>query len=638
VVSLRLQRFAFLECPCKHVCANHSHLQHYVGNEQELYRNPTLSADNETIESLSSNMDDKTMHELYLWPFQDAVHAGTGSIMCSYNRLNNSYGCQNSKALNGLLKGELGFEGFVVSDWFAQHSGVASANSGLDMVMPTGATYWASNLTQAVQNGSVSTDRMDDIATRILAAWYQLGQDNGDYAMPGFGMPQYLNQTHEIIDARDPAARPTILQSAIEGHVLVKNTNNVLPLKSPKLLSLYGYSARSPAINDPLPAGFSDWNLGGSSVEGGAAALICGFTAAQPNCPPAEAIAANGTLLSGGGSGAITPWYISDPHSALVQYASDSGVALFWDYTNVNATGFVSAMTDACLVFINAFATEGADRPNLADTYSDMLVNNIADQCANTIVIIHNAGIRLVDGFYDHPNVTGIIYAHLPGQESGKATVDVLFGAVSPSGKMPYTVARIDEDYGSLLHEYTPGTEDQLFPQDDFSEGSLIDYRAFDAMGIEPRFEFGFGLSYGNFSYSNLQVSTTGYGPMGMYPTGEIMQGGRTDLWDVVATVSCEVMNSGSMEAAEVAQLYLTIPGMTVNIPSQAAPVGKQLRGFDKQTLAPGASATFTFELTRRDISVWDVVAQEWAVNTGTYTVEVGSSSRTLPLSGTMMM
>ncbi len=111
-------------------------LKHYIGYEQESQRNPSLSADNVTIEAVSSNIDDRTIHELYLWPFANGVRAGVASIMCSYNRLNGSYACQNSKTQNGLLKGELGFQGWIVSDWGGTHAGVASINAGLDMDMP----------------------------------------------------------------------------------------------------------------------------------------------------------------------------------------------------------------------------------------------------------------------------------------------------------------------------------------------------------------------------------------------------------------------------------------------------------------------------------------------------------------------
>ena len=111
-------------------------LQDYIGNEQETQRNPSVTKNGTTIEAVSSNIDDRTMHEVYLWPFQNAVKAGVSSLMCSYNRVNGSYGCQNSKTLNGLLKDELGFQGYVMSDWGATHSGWPAAVAGEDMDMP----------------------------------------------------------------------------------------------------------------------------------------------------------------------------------------------------------------------------------------------------------------------------------------------------------------------------------------------------------------------------------------------------------------------------------------------------------------------------------------------------------------------
>lgn len=145
------------------MCTDVMYHQHLVANEQESWRRPY----NDT-EAASSNIDDKTMHELYLWPFVDGVRAGAASLMCSYNRVNNSYGCQNSQLMNGFLKTELEFEGFVISDWNGQHSGVASALAGLDMVMPN-AGFWGESLVQAVRNGSVAEGRLDDMVTRYVA-------------------------------------------------------------------------------------------------------------------------------------------------------------------------------------------------------------------------------------------------------------------------------------------------------------------------------------------------------------------------------------------------------------------------------------------------------------------------------------
>lgn len=120
-----------------------------------------------------------SMTDLYAFPFMDSSKNGVGSVMCLYQRANNSYACRNSKLLNGILKTELGF---VVSDWDAQHAGVSSANAGLDIVMPDNG-FWGQNLTQAVNNGSVSEDRITDMATRILSSWYYLDQDT-DYPPP----------------------------------------------------------------------------------------------------------------------------------------------------------------------------------------------------------------------------------------------------------------------------------------------------------------------------------------------------------------------------------------------------------------------------------------------------------------------
>ncbi len=134
-------------------------VQHFIGNEQETLRRPYYG-----VEATSANIDDKTLHELYAWPFMDGIKAGVGSIMCSYNRVNNTYACQNSKLMNVILKTELSFEGFVVLDWNAQHT-VDSASAGLDMVTPLGGN-WGDNLTEAVHNGSVTDSRVTDMATR----------------------------------------------------------------------------------------------------------------------------------------------------------------------------------------------------------------------------------------------------------------------------------------------------------------------------------------------------------------------------------------------------------------------------------------------------------------------------------------
>ncbi|KAI1270152.1 beta-glucosidase M [Xylariaceae sp. FL1019] len=589
--------------------------KHFIGNEQETNRQP-----HDGVEAVSSNIDDKTMHELYLWPFQDAVRAGTGNIMCSYNRVNNSYGCANSKTQNGLLKTELGFQGFVVSDWDALHAGVASANAGEDMVMPS-SPLWGDELVTSVKNGSVAQERLDDMATRVIAAWYQMGQNEG-FPDPGVGIAADLTKSHRIVDARNTSSRSTLLDGAIEGHVLLKNTNGTLPLSKPRMLSIFGYSARQPdQWNYKSNGGVAPWTFGGESnnlgrdtAEGFAGIIDADY----------QQIAFNGTIYSGGGSGAVTPAYAISPFDALTQRAYDDNTALMWDFFSLDPD--VTSVSDPCLVIGNAFASEGYDRPGLRDNFTDQLIRNVADHCNNTIVVFHNAGVRLVDEWVDHPNVTALIFAHLPGEASGKALVEILYGDANPSGKLPYTVAKNESDYGDILSPDRAEGIFEKFPQSNFTEGVYLDYRHFDAKGITPRYEFGFGLSYTTFEFSDLQITKNSSANTTQYPIGDIMEGGQIDLWDVIASVSATVANTGSVDGAEVAQLYVGIPG---------APV-KQLRGFEKPFLNVSRSETVSFELNRRDLSVWDVVAQKWRLQSGNYSVYVGSSSRLLPLKGTL--
>jgi beta-glucosidase len=250
----------------------------------------------------------------------------------------------------------------------------------------------------------------------------------------------------------------------------------------------------------------------------------------------------------------------------------------------------------------------------------------VAANCSNTIVTIHNAGIRLVDQWIEHPNVTAVIFAHLPGQDSGRALVQLLYGYQSPSGKLPYTVAMNESDYNTLSPSLPKG-EFQLFPQSNFSEGIYIDYRDFDAKNITPRYEFGFGLTYTTFSFSDLEIELmSNVSTAELPPASPILEGGISSLWDVVAQVHATLSNTGSVDAPEVAQLYVGIPGGPA----------KQLRGFSKVDIPVGSNVTVGFDLLRRDLSEWDVVQQSWVLQQGSYNVYVGSSSRDLPLTGTL--
>nr|POE62877.1 putative beta-glucosidase m [Quercus suber] len=544
--------------------------------------------------------------------------------MSSYNRINNSYGVQNSKTQSGLLKTELGFQGFILSDWYAQHTGIASANAGLDMVMPS-ALYWGNNqLATAVKNGSVNSTRLDDMATRILASWYRFAK----FDTPGVTV-------NNAVDARDPAAAQVILQSAVEGHVLVKNVDSALPLKKLKTLSIFGYDAvngQNYSAAEPTLYPFAMENTrqytDGSSF--GDLNFLLFFASVQAGGSMPE-VAFNGSMIVGGGSGAIQPTASVSIYDALLRQAATDNTTLYTDFINQDP---IVLPSEACLVAVNAQSCESSDRSTLADVWSDTLITNVANKCSNTIVVIHNAGIRLVDRFIDHENVTAVIYAHLPGQASGDALTGILYGRQSPSGRLPYTVAKNETDYGTLLEPTRPDDQDPQYSQSNFDEGVFIDYRHFIKNGITPRFPFGYGLTYTDFSYSNIKVSLNSATNHDLAPPDAkantiAPEGGLASLYDTIANVTFTVANTGKVAAAEVAQLYIEIPNSSVP---------KALRGFEKHWIQPGESTSYTFLLRRRDLSVWDVVKQQWMMQDGEYKIYAGKSVLDIQLQSTLCL
>ncbi|KAF2708929.1 glycoside hydrolase family 3 protein [Pleomassaria siparia CBS 279.74] len=594
--------------------------KHYIGNEQEIQRNPTFDP-NGTLtdvlqESISSNIDDRTIHELYLWPFANAVHAKVASVMCSYQRLNGSYACQNSKAQNGLLKQELGFQGYVMSDWGGTHSGVASIEGGLDMNMPGGlgnyglyaeaGSFFGGNVTLAVNNGTVPISRIDDMITRIMTPYYALGQDQ-DFPTVDPSSADLNTFTPRSTWTREwnltgPASRDVrdnhgelIRKHGSAGTVLLKNTNGALPLKAPKSIAVFGNDA-------------------GDDTEGFYNQADFEF----------------GTLTAGGGSGTGRLTYLSTPLNAIKERAAkDNALVQQWLNNtliiNSNITDlWIPALPDVCIVFLKTWAEEASDRQHLSvDWNGNEVVESVAKYCSNTVVVTHSSGINTLP-FADHPNVTAILAAHYPGQESGNSIVDLLYGDVNPSGKLPYTIALNGTDYNA-----PPTTAVNTTGKDDwqswYDEKLEVDYRYFDAKNITVRYEFGFGLSYTTFEVADLKATAVDDAITTAAAEQPIAPGGNPDLWATVYNVTVSVTNSGDVDGAAVPQLYVSFPDST---PAGTPP--KQLRGFEKVPLTVGETQTVVFELMRRDLSYWDIVSQQWLIPSGEFTLSVGFSSRDL--------
>ncbi|TCD67531.1 hypothetical protein EIP91_012285 [Steccherinum ochraceum] len=573
--------------------------KHYINNEQEHFRDSSSSiVDDRTVSDVGCLLE----HELYAHPFLRSVQANVASVMCSYNQINGSFSCENDKTLNGILKGEFGFQGYVMSDWWATHSGAPAVNAGLDMTMPgdtaanSGQTYFGQNLVSAVQSGQVAEARLDDLATRILAAWYLLKQDSG---FPAVNFNAWNSAQGSHIDVQADHAN-VIRAIDQQSNVLLKNKNAVLPLKSLKSIAVIGNGATNSSRG---PNGYSDRS------------------------------GDDGVLAMGWGSGTVDFPYLIAPVDAITAKAKKTGTAVTSSLSDTDLTGAANAASgkDAALVFITADSGEGyitvegnaGDRNDLNAWHGgNALVEKVASVNKNTIVVINSVGPILVEAWIDHPNVTALIWSGLPGQEAGNGVADVLFGDFNPSGKLPFTFAKSQSDYSAQL--ITSGSGIVPIP---YNEGLFIDYRHFDAAGIAPRFEFGFGLSYTTFDYSDLTITGSTKGGT-RQPIGA---GAALDPWlhDPVVTVSFTLTNNGTVAGAEAPQLYLSPPASAKSAPNN-------LKGFDSVFLNPGQSTTVSFDLSRYSFATWDVVSQSWQLPAGTTGVSVGASSRDVRLTGSV--
>ena len=412
----------------------------------------------------------------------------------------------------------------------------------------------------------------------------------------------------------------------------------------------------------------------------------------------------------GWGSGTANFPYLITPEEGLKFQARADGTR-FESITDNYATSQIAALVGqayaTAIVFVNANSGEGyinvdgneGDRNNLTLWGSgDALIQNVSAICNNTIVVIHSPGPTILTDWYDNPNVTAILWAGIPGQESGNSITDILYGKVNPAARSPFTWGRSRTDYGTDVL-YEPNNGDGA-PQEDFTEGVFIDYRAFDKANKTPIYEFGFGLSYTTFEYSDLTITksnagaytpTTGFTAPAptfgnfsrsfsdyLFPNGSFPRiwqyiypylnttDGRTASADPeygeeassflppnALSSSPQPLQPASGPSGGNPQLWDVLYTVTATITNTGNRDGEEvpqlylslggpddpkvvLRGFDRLSIVAGGSATFSANLLRRDVSNWDTTAQNWVITDYPKTVYVGPSSRNLPLSKTL--
>ncbi len=547
-------------------------VKHFAVNNQEVERG-----------RIDVDVDERTLREIYLPAFEASVKEGGAlAVMGAYNKLWGEHCCQNAFLLNQVLKKEWGFKGGVISDWGGTHDTREAVTKGLDLEMGTwGRGYDDNYLGRAfrdgVKDGTYPMALLDDKVRRDLRMLFATGAVDG--RRPG----SINTKAHQAV----------ALRAAEEAAVLLKNDGGLLPVDPAHV--------RTVAV------------IGQNAVRTFAAGVNSAGVKAFHESTILEGIVtrAHGTMNIVYSEGYRQPTIrrISEHDAAGVRKTEvvEASPAEAKDLSD----RAVQAAQSADLVLLVGGLThqphnddEGTDREGIAlPSQQSELIGRVLAANPHTVVILVDGSPVAMDPWISH--VPAVVQAWYGGSEAGTALAAVLFGDVNPSGKLPVTFPRSIEQTPAFQGgpRAYPGVDGTVH----YSEGLLVGYRWYDAKGIEPLFPFGFGLSYTTFAYKNLRVSAAG---------------------PAAATVECDVTNTGPRAGAEVVQLYVEPPHLSVPRPP------RELKAFARVELAPGETRTVRLELTPRSFAYYAVPVHAWTVEAGDYGIVVGSSSRDIRLRG----
>jgi beta-glucosidase len=546
----------------KPVIAN---LKHYVANEQEIDRNKS-----------SSNIDERTFRQVYDLPYEIAVkESDPGSLMCSYNQINAVYSCEND-VLTTSIRDEMGFEGYVMSDFGSVHSTADSLNAGLDQELNRPIWFTPAKLDAALAAGEITQERIDEAAFRVVRSYIEGGLF--DHPVPAAPVAKVSTDEHKAL-ARQIAEKST---------VLLKNDGGVLPLaEDPGTVAVIGQTAAATPTD-------------GVSAKTGCAWYLVFIRGTALNCNE-----------------------IVDPLTSITAKVEEAGGSVVYDNgADPAKAAAVAAEADVAIVFGHYTMGETTDLADLnLDANGDALITAVGAASERTIAVL-NAGSAVEMPWLG--DVDAVLHSWHSGEQFGPALAGLLWGDVNPSGKLPMTFPKAvaDTPTGSDPARYPgifsdgsttrPAGTDEI-RQVNYTEGLEVGYKWYDEQGIDPLFAFGHGLSYTDFSYSDLEVEHSD-DPV----TGTVQ-----------STVSFTVENTGAAAGAEIPQVYLTLP-------ESADEPGKRLVGFDRIELGAGESTRVKVVVdstaSNQPFSIWDTESDEWAILDGEYGFSVGSSSRNLPL------
>ncbi len=510
----------------------------------------------------------RAMRESDLLAFEIAVRqAHPGMVMCAYPLVNGVYSCQNRYLLHTVLKKDWGFKGWVISDWFADHSTVRAALAGLDMEMPDG-RYFGAPLQRAIAAGRVPMARLNDMVHRILRTEFAVGIVD-----------------HPVVPEVPDIFKGFRVAQRVEERsaVLLKNTG-VLPLAAAKITSIAVIGSHA--------------DVGVLSGGGSAQVDAPGGNAIDVKMPPASDLLARLR---------IPVWDPSSPLRAIRRHVPQAQVT-YESGSRIAAAVAAARTAQVAIVFLHQHMMEGTDLPSLQlPGNQNALVAAVARVNPRTIVVLETGGPVAMPWV---KRVQGILEAWYPGIRGGQAIANLLFGTVDPSGKLAITFPRSSAQLPRASIVRPPGPMPKPFAPVlrppfaiHYYEGQDVGYKWFDARHERPLFPFGFGLSYAKFAYADLHAA---------------VHAGRL-------TVSFTVRNRSGRAGTEVAEVYL-------GFPARAGEPPKRLIGWARVRLAAGASRRVTLRIRRLYLSIFDVQRNGWREFPGRYTVQVGPSSRDLPL------
>ena len=562
--------------------------KHFALNSQEFGRY-----------DMSSDASDRTLWEVYYPPFEAAVEAGVAGVMCGYNLVNGTHACGNHKLLMEDLKSKMMFGGFVVSDWWATPNTWA-AGGGLDMEMPGTAR---DAQTPAMLNATlISRGRLDNMVTRIVRGMTASGAFDappGDGCAVGGGCDEYLYHVNASTEGHVRLAREIAAASV----VLLKNDE--LPLK-PALKLGKNVSISRRVL--PLVAG--------NTVA--LAGTACHADHRQPLTALSPFGASDYTVM--GGSGRV----VSDDVYSLTQALLALGIELLTSPSNSAAAAQkIASRADVIIACAGATAHEGEDRKHLYLEEHNFLtvLSSRADQLPPIIVVATAPGAFVTTPWIDQ--VDAALALFLGGQQTGAALVQVLYGLVNPTGRLPVTLLRDGAAQTPPCIPADPGGDAHCV----YEEGVFVSWRRLIDGGYfwKVSFPFGFGLSFTSFEYSWQSVPR---------------------YFDGVASLQVRVRNSGTVPGADVVQLYIRFPFEATHSCDMRRCVDLQpdlvLRGFEKTTeLQPGEDTVVCFTMGSRDLAFWDESLPDahgsayngtWRVITGEFTALVGASAKEIRL------